>query len=146
MNKILGAAAVAALGIALPVAGHADGAALFEQNCTACHAAGGVGTPGLAPPLVIHDFWAKLGDKAPQYISGVIAAGLTGKINAGGMDYIGLAMPAQEQLSDAEAAEVATYVLQSFGQVQQSVTEEQVKTARATPPAHADLRKMRKGE
>ena len=45
MNNVPRAAVLAALGIALPVAGHADGAALFEQNCTACHAAGGVGTP-----------------------------------------------------------------------------------------------------
>lgn len=147
MNKTLGAAAfAAAICAALPSAVLADGATLFEDNCTACHAAGGVGTPGLAPPLNLHDFWAKLGDKAPGYISGVIAAGLTGKIAAGGMDYIGLAMPAQEHLTDEEAAEVATYVLTTFGGVEAVVTSEQIATARATPPSHADLRKIRKGE
>lgn len=148
MNKSRIAAAVSAaltLG-ALAPAVHADGAALFEEHCSACHSPGGVGTPGLAPPLNLTDFWQGLGDRAPSYISGVLMSGLTGKINAGGVDYIALAMPAQEQLTDDEAAEVASYVLSDLGQTKLAVTPAEIAATRAAPPSHADLRKIRKGE
>ena len=141
----LRAALVVALGAATaagPAA--ADGAATFASICAACHAEGGVGTPGLAPPLTLADVWQGLGEKAPAYIAGVLASGLTGKISAGGMDYIGLAMPAQAELSDQDAAEVATYVLIELGgQSGASVTVADIAAARAAPPSHADLRKMR---
>lgn len=124
----------------------ADGATLFSETCAACHGEGGVGTPGLAPPLNLADFWAGLGDKAPAYVAGVLMSGLTGKITAGGMDYIGLAMPAQVHLTDAEAAEVGTFVLATLGgQAAQAVTPEAIAADRAAPPTHADLRALRKG-
>lgn len=127
-------------------AASADGATTFTDICAACHGEGGVGNPGLAPPLNLADFWAGLGGKAPDYIAGVLAAGLSGKISAGGMDYIGLAMPAQAELSDTDAAAVATYVLGTLGgQAGVTVTPEAIAAARAAPPAHADLRKLRKG-
>jgi mono/diheme cytochrome c family protein len=143
MNSRLAAALVAA---ALPGAAFADGATVFAETCAACHAEGGVGTPGLAPPLDLVDFWAGLGEKAPAYVAGVLSAGLTGKISAGGVDYIGLAMPAQAHLSVEEAAEVATYVLASLGgQTGLAVTPAMIEADRAAPPSHADLRAMRKG-
>lgn len=148
MNRDGARAAAVAVAAVVALAGPAlaDGAATFGSICAACHGEGGVGTPGLAPPLDLADFWKGLGDKAPSYIAGVIAAGLTGKISAGGMDYIGLAMPAQAELSDADAAEVATYVVATLGgQGGTSVTPEEVAHARAAPPSHADLRKMRAG-
>lgn len=138
-------ASTLALG-ALAPAVHADGAELFEEHCTACHSTGGVGTPGLAPPLNLSEFWQGLGDRAPAYVSGVLMSGLTGKINAGGVDYIALAMPAQEQLTDEEAATIASYVLGDLGQTQLAVTPAEIAAARAAPPSHADLRKVRKGE
>ena len=57
--------AVAALLLAGGAVGAAslDGAALFEAHCSACHSAGGVGTPGLAPPLDRPEFWQALGGK-----------------------------------------------------------------------------------
>lgn len=136
----------AAFAAAAPGLCRADGATLFAETCVACHGEGGVGTPGLAPPLDLADFWAALGDRAPAYVAGVLMSGLTGKITAGGMDYIGLAMPAQTHLSDAEAAEVGTYVLATLGgQQAQAVTAEAVAADRAAPPPHADLRALRKG-
>ena len=135
-----------ALAAAAPGLSLADGAALFSETCAACHGEGGVGTPGLAPPLNLTDFWAGLGDKAPAYVAGVLMSGLTGRITAGGMDYIGLAMPAQTHLTDAEAAEVGTFVLATLGgQAAQAVTAEAVAADRAAPLPHADLRALRKG-
>lgn len=131
---------------ALPGGALADGAAVFSGTCAACHGEGGVGTPGLAPPLDRPDFWAGLGDDAPGYVAGVLMSGLTGRITAGGMDYVGLAMPAQSHLSDAEAAEVGTYVLAILGgQAGRVVAPETIAKDRATPLPHADLRALRKG-
>lgn len=136
----------ALIAAALPGAALADGATLFSQTCAACHGESGVGTPGLAPPLNLADFWTGLGDKAPAYVAGVLMSGLTGRITSGGMDYIGLAMPAQTQLTDAEAAEVGTFVLATLGgQAGQAVTAEAIAADRAAPPPHADLRALRKG-
>lgn len=144
--RLAAAAFAAALALAQPVAAEAEGAQVFHAVCAACHAEGGIGTPGVAPPLNRPEFWSKLGPKAPGYISGVLAAGLTGKISAAGQDYIGLAMPAQEKLTDAEAAAAASWVLATLGGISEQVTPEQIASARAAPPAHADLRKIRKGE
>ena len=141
-------AALGALLGALAVAGEAraDGATIFAETCAACHGDAGVGAPGLAPPLDLADFWAALGDKGPDYLAGVLAAGLSGRITAAGVDYIGLAMPAQPELSDADAAEVATYVLATLGgQSGAAVSPEVVAGVRAAPPSHADLRATRKG-
>ncbi len=52
--------------------------------CSACHQPGGVGQPGLAPPLVDAPPWSALGDSAPDYVVGVVLSGLTGTIEAGG--------------------------------------------------------------
>ncbi|PZQ49909.1 MAG: hypothetical protein DI556_10680 [Rhodovulum sulfidophilum] len=143
MNK---GSLVAVAMAALPGAALADGASIFADTCAACHGEAGVGNPGLAPPLDLADFWAGLGDKAPAYVAGVISSGLTGRINAAGIDYIGLAMPAQAHLSDAEAAEVATYVLATLGGLSGATVSTEMMTAdRAAPPSHADLRAMRKG-
>ena len=143
MSKLAAAALAAAI---LPGAAAADGATVFAETCAACHGAGGVGVPGIAPPLNLADFWAGLGDRAPAYVAGVLSAGLTGKVTAGGVDYIGLAMPAQAHLSPEEAAEVATYVLATLGgQAGLAVTPEMIAADRAAPPAHAALRTLRKG-
>lgn len=142
MNKL----ATCILAAALPGAALADGAALFADNCAACHAEGGVGTPGLAPPLVDAELWTRLGPKAPDYIAGVLTSGLTGRITVAAVDYIGLAMPEQTQLTPAEMAEVASYVLQTLNGLEQPVTEELAAATLASPPDHAALRKLRKGE
>lgn len=148
MNRPAAAALAAAIlsGTILPGAAAADGATLYAETCAACHGEGGAGTPGLAPPLNLAEFWAGLGDRAPAYVAGVLSAGLTGRITAGGIDYIGLAMPAQAHLTPEESAEVATYVLASLGgQDGLAVTPAMVEADRAAPPSHADLRALRKG-
>lgn len=121
----------------------ADGAALFTGNCAACHGEKGVGIPGIAPPLDIAEFWSGLGDKAPDYIAGVVASGLSGRLTVAGQDYLGLVMPPQAHLSAEELAEMTTYVLTDLNGTGQAVTPGLIEAKRATPPSHADLRAMR---
>lgn len=135
---LLALAAVAAAGTA-----SADGAALFAETCAACHGENGVGIPGVAPPLARPAFWAALGDKAPDYIAGVMAGGMGGKLTVDGQLYIGLIMPPQTQLEAAEMAEIGSYVLQGLGGSAASLDVETVEAALKAPPSHADLRAMR---
>ena len=108
-----------------------DGAALFETYCAACHNAGGVGTPGLAPPLDRPDFWQALGDDAPKYMSGVVTKGLMMPITVRGEPYAGTMMPPVAGASDDELAAIATWVLDSLGQTGKTVAPEDIAAARS---------------
>lgn len=108
-----------------------DGAALFEANCSACHNAGGIGTPGLAPPLDRPEFWQALGDDAPKYLSGVMTKGLNARITVRGETYAGTMMPPVPGASDDELAAIATWVLDSLGQTGKAVTPGDVAAARS---------------
>jgi mono/diheme cytochrome c family protein len=123
----------------------ADGVAVFNDICSACHQPGGVGQPGLAPPLVDAALWTTLGDRAPAYVVGVVLAGLTGTIEAGGQGYFGLVMPTHDFLSDDEIAAVTNYVLQDLNQIATPIDAATVAAARSTVPSHKALRDMRKG-
>ncbi|WP_353475830.1 cytochrome c (plasmid) [Salipiger sp. H15] len=145
LKSLLPLAAVAALAPGLVAAQDLDGAELYNTTCSACHAEGGLGTPGFAPPLARPDFWAGLGDQAVPYISGVMASGLSGTLTIDGQLYAGLLMPPMHDASPEELAAVATYVLQEFGGQTAEVTAEDVTAAREAAPGHADLRAMRPG-
>jgi len=136
------ALAAAALAAATVPSVAADGKAVFETVCVACHQPGGVGAPGLAPPLVDPELWSRLGDKAGAYVTGVLVSGLSGKIDAAGQTYIGVAMPSQEALSDEELVAVATYVLHDLNHLDVAIPA----PPRAEPPSHKALRTLRKGD
>ncbi len=88
----------------------ADGKALFETACGACHKKDGMGIAGLAPPLANAE-WAKSGDPAMRtYLPLVVLNGMSGKIVAGGKTFVS-AMPPQKQHSDEELAAMAAYVM-----------------------------------
>ncbi|WP_085314479.1 c-type cytochrome [Derxia lacustris] len=127
-------------------AAFAGGAESFANVCAACHGAGGVGIEGLAPPLRNPAHWQALGERAPDYLANVLAAGLSGTIEANGQVYRGLVMPAQTQLAAAEAAEIASWVLGTLNGLTQTVTPEAIEAARKSPLTHARLRALRKGE
>jgi nitrite reductase (NO-forming) len=136
-------AAVAALALPGPAAAqNADGAALFEAHCAVCHGAGGIGTPGLAPPLDRPDFWQALGDDAPKYVSGVVTKGLTMQITVRGEQFAGMMMPPVPGTSDEELATIATWVLSSLGKTDKAVTPGDIAAAR-NGTTMADLKAMR---
>lgn len=124
----------------------ADGAELFAGTCAACHGEGGIGFEGLAPPLVDAELWTALGDKAPLYLAGVMAGGLSGKLTVAGVDYVGLVMPPQTEIPDADLAAIGAYVLKDLNKLPTPFDETAVAAAKAAPPTHKALRAMRKGQ
>ncbi|MGK9231769.1 cytochrome c [Inquilinus limosus] len=129
---------------AAPMASAQDGKALFDSVCAACHQAGGVGNPGIAPPLNDAAFWQRLGDQAPAYVAGVMASGLSGTIMSGGQVYAGLVMPPQA-MSDEELAAIGSYLLGTLNQTGHAVDPGLIARTRGAPPSHSALQKLRKG-
>jgi mono/diheme cytochrome c family protein len=121
-----------------------DAETLFNDNCAVCHQRGGVGSPGLAPPLVDKGLWDKLGAEAPAYIAGVMLAGLSGPIEVAGQQYSGLVMPPQDRMNDDELAAIGTYVLSKLNNSGERLVATSLAEVRSAPPTHARLREMRR--
>ncbi|MGZ9810801.1 c-type cytochrome [Pseudoroseicyclus sp. H15] len=123
----------------------ARGAALFDENCAACHQAGGIGQPGLAPPLVDAPLWEGLGDDAPTYFGSVVLGGLTGRITAGGVMYIGVAMPRHDWLEDDEIVDLAAYVLGELNGLEPELDADTLAGLRAAPLDGSAIHALREG-
>jgi ubiquinol-cytochrome c reductase cytochrome b subunit len=106
-----------------PSAGSANGAKAFATNCASCHGAQGQGLPGAFPPLANNA--TVTGD--PNKVIGIVLNGLHGSISVNGSAYNGQ-MPAWKgTLSNADVADVITYIRGSLGNNKASaVTEKQV--------------------
>lgn len=103
----------------------AAGKNVYAANCAACHQPNGVGIPGAFPPVAKSDYLMK--DK--KRAIGVVLNGLEGKIEVNGMPYASV-MPALG-LSDEDAANVLTFVTNSWGNKGSMVTPAEVKAVRA---------------
>jgi mono/diheme cytochrome c family protein len=119
----------------------ADGAKLFADTCQACHQAGGVGAPGLAPPLV-SAVMAHAAAKQKDYPVMVVINGLSGSIRLAGGGAIASAMPPQQALSDDEIAAVVSYVFR-LNDVKSAVKPADVARLRKQPTSHDELRRIR---
>jgi len=108
------------------------GKALFAGTCSTCHQASGEGMPGVFPPLANSDYIAA----DPAHVPQVILHGLQGPIKVNGKDYDSI-MPPMSQLTDDEVANIATYVLNSWGNPGGHVTKAQAAEIRKTKPANA---------
>jgi nitrite reductase (NO-forming) len=117
-------AAPAAVAVAAPPP--VPGRATFEGLCASCHQANAQGLPGAFPPLAGSDFL--MADKARAI--GVVVHGLSGPITVNGKKFVNV-MPPQGQLTDAEVADVLTYVRQGFGNHGDKVTPAEVAKVRA---------------
>ena len=101
----------------------ASGAKLFATNCTGCHGANGAGQSGIFPSLAANPYVS--GD-AKRLIR-TVKYGLTGKIVVKGVKYDGV-MPAwRGSLSDAQIADVITYIRTTWGNKGSKVTAAQVR-------------------
>jgi mono/diheme cytochrome c family protein len=122
-----------------------DGASLFSDNCAACHQQGGVGTPGLAPPLV-SDTLKKVGSVERGYVPLVIIRGLSGPIKVKGQTFVS-AMPPRDDLSDDDVASLANYVLHGLNGLaankSKPLAKADVAVLRKTTVDHQSLRGMR---
>jgi mono/diheme cytochrome c family protein len=101
---------------------NANGAKVFQTNCSSCHQPDGKGVPGTFPPLagnplVISD---------PKFVIHIVKYGLTGKIAVQGHAFNGIMPPWGSQLSNGDIADVITYVRSSWGNKAPAVTEADV--------------------
>jgi nitrite reductase (NO-forming) len=108
------------------------GQALFAGTCSTCHQGEGQGLPGVFPPLAKSDYIAADPKRVPQ----IMLHGLVGKVTVNGREYDSN-MPPMNQLNDDEVANIATYVLNSWGNPGGRVTKEEAAKVRATPTANA---------
>ena len=93
------------------------GQKIYNANCSACHNANGTGESGVFPPLAGNPMVTGSPDKV---------IGLTGAATVNGKTYSG-AMPAWKgKLSNADIADVITYIRSSWGNKADAVTETQV--------------------
>jgi mono/diheme cytochrome c family protein/glucose/arabinose dehydrogenase len=106
------------------------GERVYARACAACHQLDGRGMPGLAPPLRDSE-WA-LGPA--ERLVRIVAHGVRGPIEVAGTMWT-LEMPAQAQLSDAELAQVTSYVRRAFGHAATTIDAADVAALRA---AHRD--------
>jgi mono/diheme cytochrome c family protein len=102
------------------------GAAVYARTCIACHQPTGLGLPPVFPPLAN----APIVAGNPELPVKFILQGLMGPITVNGMTYNSM-MPPVAGVSDADIADVLTYVRQSFGNQANAVTADQVKDIRA---------------
>jgi ubiquinol-cytochrome c reductase cytochrome b subunit len=92
------------------VTGSANGAKVFEQNCTTCHGSNGQGQPGVAPPLAGNPFVTG----NPKAVINVVENGLHGQTIMG--QTYGAQMPAWKgTLTKDDIASVITYIRTSLG-------------------------------
>ncbi|WP_147651974.1 copper-containing nitrite reductase [Vulcaniibacterium gelatinicum] len=110
----------------------AAGKALFNGTCATCHQPEGQGLEGVFPPLAKSDWIAA----DPKRVASVILHGLVGPVKVNGKDY-NSNMPPMSQLTDDEVANIATYVLNSWGNPGGRVSAEEVAKLRQQKPANA---------
>ena len=110
------------------------GAALYNQDCAACHQMAGTGVPGAFPPLASN----KIVQGDPNFLSRVALYGLQGQVTVNGQSYNG-AMPAfASSLTDDEISQILTYIRSSWGNSASAVASSVVSTERAKPGSADD--------
>jgi nitrite reductase (NO-forming) len=103
------------------------GGVLFKGTCSTCHQETGTGLPNVFPPLAKSDFLLSNKQRAIQ----IVMNGLTGPVKVNGADYNSV-MPPMSQLNDDEIANILTYVLNSWGNSDGTISAEEVAKVRAT--------------
>lgn len=102
------------------------GKVVYTTNCLPCHQEDGSGVPHLNPPLTPNDWVA--GAK-PRLIN-LVLHGSQGQVVIDG-DRWSNSMPANTHLTDAQIADVLTYVRHSFGNNAGAISAAEVKAERA---------------
>jgi mono/diheme cytochrome c family protein len=111
----------------------AQGKRSYDMVCGACHGYDGMGKPSQAPPLAGSEW---VNTKGVNRLAHIPLAGLNGPLTVEGKDW-NLSMTAMGAgLSDADLANVLTYIRESWGNKSGPVTADDVKAARAALGAH----------
>jgi mono/diheme cytochrome c family protein len=102
------------------------GKVVYNNICLACHMADGNGVPMMNPPIVKTDYI--LGDKAR--LIKIVLNGFKEDVQINGQSFSNNMSP-HADLSDAQIADVLTFVRNSFGNKASRVTPLEVKKVRA---------------
>ena len=100
------------------------GKKIFLSACFACHQPDGKGLPGIFPPLAESDFLKADRERAIR----IPIKGLSGPITVNGKPYNNLMPP--QVFTDEQIADVLTYVMNSFGNEDGTVSPAEVKRIR----------------
>ncbi len=100
------------------------GEQIYQSVCIACHQADGKGIEGAFPPLAQSDFLTEYRDLSIK----AVLFGLSGQIRVNGIRYFA-AMP-DPDLSDQQAADVMTYVMNAWGNQHEPVSLQEVQSIR----------------
>lgn len=98
------------------------GAKVFAANCASCHGAQGAGTPGAFPPLAGNP---DVSGDATKIVHTVLY-GLSGPLTVNGTKYNGTMPPWKGTLSNADIANVVTFIRGSWGNHGTPVSETDV--------------------
>ena len=98
----------------------------IKGGCIGCHQATGTGIPGQFPPLAGSE-WVIHGDE--RLIMGLLH-GINGPLVVKGNPYNGQMPAVGQTLTDAEIAQVASYIRNEWGNEASLVSEDEVKNAR----------------
>jgi nitrite reductase (NO-forming) len=102
------------------------GKQVYMGLCFACHQPDGKGLPSAFPPLAASDYMLADRERAVR----IVLKGMSGPVVVNGIKFES-AMPAQEAvLTDAQIADVLTYVFNAWGNKGDAFTADQVKSVR----------------
>jgi nitrite reductase (NO-forming) len=107
------------------------GRLLYNGTCSVCHQDDGSGMPGVFPPLAGSDYLMADKRRAIE----IVLNGLTGPVTVSGEEFNSV-MPPMSQLTDDGIANILTYVLNSWGNEDGTVSALEV----------AEVREATKGE
>ena len=99
----------------------------FKTLCAPCHQESGLGSAGLAPPLVASDWVTAVG---PNRIIRLVQTGVAGPIKVKDVEWNLVMPPMGATLEDKQLAAVLYYVRNSWGNKGSKVTADQVKKVR----------------
>jgi mono/diheme cytochrome c family protein len=138
---------VAPLAVILSSAAQAQsspGEAQFKTSCVACHGAGGVGIPGLAPALAGALDRHMASPQGKTYLLSVLIGGLAGPIESKGQKY-NSAMP-KLGLQDEQIANVLRHVTTELNKAPEgfTISAEDVAKVRAGNPQPGANHALRK--
>jgi mono/diheme cytochrome c family protein len=109
----------------------ASAQAVYLDNCSGCHGAAGEGEALIAPPLRKNPY---VTGNAKTLIRAMLA-GMVGPIKERGATWNGSMPPWQDMLSNAQLADVITYIRSSWGNHATPVTQAQVAAEAGHVPA-----------
>jgi nitrite reductase (NO-forming) len=101
------------------------GKLLYNGTCSVCHQDNGQGLPAVFPPLANSDYLMADKRRAIE----IVLNGLTGPVTVNGEEYNSV-MPPMSQLTDDGVANILTYVMNSWGNVDGVVTSREVSEVR----------------